>query len=324
MSSQTNRPSELSWDKRPLTVRDMALMIAVIVFACMGSAALIAFSLRNQAGATAALPADSPPAGQAVSQQSVSSEQSTSTGAAGPGQAIFEAKCATCHSIGGGIIVGPDLEGVTERRDSAWLARWIAEPDTMLAEGDPTATELFQEFNNIPMANMGLSAAEVADVIAYLANPGGGTAAPAAVTLPEGDADRGKAIFTGAIRLQNGGPACISCHTTTGIGPLGGGTLGPDLTNVHARYGETGLPTTLQNLPFPTMQGIFGPNPLTDNEAADLYAYFVQTNDATAQTINYTFVLIGLAGCGLLILCSRLIWRKRLTAVRKPLLGGAK
>jgi hypothetical protein len=105
---------------------------------------------------------------------------------------------------------------------------------------------------------------------------------------------------------------------------LGGGTLGPDLTEVHDRYGEAGLPQTLQNLPFPTMQGVFGEKPLADNEVADLYAYFSQVNQDAAQTQNYNFVLIGLAGAGLLILLSHLIWRKRLKEVRKPLLGGVK
>ena len=33
-------------------------------------------------------------------------------------------------------MLGPDLLGVTRKRDPAWLARWIAEPDKVLAEGD--------------------------------------------------------------------------------------------------------------------------------------------------------------------------------------------
>ncbi|MCZ7666994.1 MAG: cytochrome c [Chloroflexi bacterium] len=82
-------------------------------------------------------------------------------------------------------MVGPDLEGVTERRDRAWLARWIAEPDKMLAEGDPIATQLLQEFNNVPMINSQLSPTQVEDVLAYLENPGGPVSVTA-VVLPEG------------------------------------------------------------------------------------------------------------------------------------------
>ncbi|MBI4607901.1 MAG: cytochrome c [Candidatus Rokubacteria bacterium] len=36
------------------------------------------------------------------------------------GQAIFQEKCVSCHTIGGGRLVGPDLQGVTARRDREW------------------------------------------------------------------------------------------------------------------------------------------------------------------------------------------------------------
>ena len=317
MSKQANQSSQLPWGKRPVTARDMVIIVGVIGFACVASIVLIVLALQDQT--------DTAPDSQVASGLAPSSSQPLAQGSVGPGQAIFQQNCVACHTIGGGIVVGPDLEGVTARRDGDWLARWIAEPDKMLAEGDPIATELFQEFNNIPMTNLGLSAADVEDVLAFLENPGGVVStASTAVILSQGDPDRGEAIFIGATHLQNGAPACISCHSTTAVGILGGGTLGPDLTNVHERYGEAGLPTALQNLPFPTMQGVFGEKPLTDNEVADLYAYFTQANQDTVQALNNIFVLVGLAGFGILILLSQLIWRKRLKNVREPLLGGAK
>lgn len=245
MSRQPAPPSDLPWDKRPMTVRDLGIVLGVMIFMCIAGASLVAFSPHVQTET-------------AVTGQSAASSgaQTTAQGSAGAGQAIFEQKCVSCHSIGGGVIVGPDLEGVTERRDTAWLSRWIAEPDVMLAEGDPIATELLAQHNNVPMPNLSLTAAEVQDVLSYLANPAGGGAAAAAVTLPAGDPQWGEALFTGAAPLQNGGPQCMSCHTTT-AGALGGGTLGPDLTQVYQRYGDVGLSSSLLNLPFPTMQGIF-------------------------------------------------------------------
>jgi hypothetical protein len=57
------------------------------------------------------------------------------------GQAIFQAQCAACHTIGGGPLAGPDLEGVAARRPRDWLVQWIAAPDQVLAGGDPTATQ---------------------------------------------------------------------------------------------------------------------------------------------------------------------------------------
>jgi mono/diheme cytochrome c family protein len=319
MSEQTNQSSELPWGKRPVSARDMVIMVGVIVLACIGTAILTIYVVQNQPRAA--------PVTLTTAQSAVSSSQAAaqSSAGSGDGQAIFQQFCIACHSIGAGIVVGPDLEGVTTRRDRAWLARWIAEPDKMLAESDPIATELFQEFNNIPMTNLGLSTADVEALLIYLDNPGGVVASsPAAVTLPPGDSARGEAVFTGATGLQNGAPACISCHSTAGIGSLGGGTLGPDLTNVQERYGEVGLPQTLQNLPFPTMRGVFGEKPLTNSEVADLYAYFARANQATAGALNYIFVLIGLVGFLVLLLISHLLWRKRLKEVRKPLLGEVK
>jgi cytochrome c5 len=84
------------------------------------------------------------------------------------GQQIFDNLCTACHTIGGGKLIGPDLAGVTSRREENWLIRQIKEPDRLLAENDPIATQLFQEANNIPMVPLGLSDADVIAVIAYM------------------------------------------------------------------------------------------------------------------------------------------------------------
>ncbi len=90
------------------------------------------------------------------------------TEAAETGQQIFQSKCAACHTIGKGNLVGPDLAGVSSRREEGWLIRQIKEPDRLIAEGDPIAMQLLQESNNVPMVPLGLSDAEVETVIAYL------------------------------------------------------------------------------------------------------------------------------------------------------------
>jgi protein SCO1/2 len=84
------------------------------------------------------------------------------------GQTIFQEKCAACHTVGQGKLVGPDLQGVTTRRERDWLVRWIKAPDKMLTDGDPIATQLLQEFNNVPMPNLGLTDQQVEALIAYL------------------------------------------------------------------------------------------------------------------------------------------------------------
>lgn len=100
------------------------------------------------------------------------------------GQAIFQEKCAACHTIGGGKRVGPDLQGVTARRDRAWLMRWIKAPDLMLAAGDPIATQLLKEYNNVPMPNLRLTDPQVEALIAYLENPEAAAEASRSAALP--------------------------------------------------------------------------------------------------------------------------------------------
>jgi len=84
------------------------------------------------------------------------------------GEYLFRTRCAVCHTVGGGDDLGPDLLGVTERRDPAWLARWVKEPDKMLAEKDPIAMELLAQYKNLPMPTLGLNDQEVGMVLDYL------------------------------------------------------------------------------------------------------------------------------------------------------------
>ena len=92
----------------------------------------------------------------------------------GDGEKLFRTRCQACHTIGKTTEedlkprVGPDLLGVTERRDREWLERWIREPDVMLEEGDSIAQGLFLAYNQVPMPNMRLSAKEVAQVLHYI------------------------------------------------------------------------------------------------------------------------------------------------------------
>ncbi|MGH7355013.1 MAG: multicopper oxidase domain-containing protein, partial [Candidatus Rokuibacteriota bacterium] len=86
--------------------------------------------------------------------------------AAMQGKVDFESKCLACHSVGQGRKLGPDLAGVTKRRDDAWLSRWLKSPDKML-ETDPAAKAMLKEYNNLPMPNQNLSDTEVRQYLRY-------------------------------------------------------------------------------------------------------------------------------------------------------------
>ena len=86
----------------------------------------------------------------------------------GPGEYLFASRCSACHSIGQGDKMGPDLLGVTTRRERAWLLRYIQVPDQVLASGDPIASALSEKYQKTRMPNVGLGGADVAAIVSYL------------------------------------------------------------------------------------------------------------------------------------------------------------
>ena len=84
------------------------------------------------------------------------------------GKSVFNEQCADCHTIGEGISTGPDLKGVTQRRDEPWLIKFITNPEKMFKEKDPTALKLLDEFDGVRMPDMDLSIKEAKDVLAYI------------------------------------------------------------------------------------------------------------------------------------------------------------
>jgi mono/diheme cytochrome c family protein len=240
-------------------------------------------------------------------------------GASQDAAALFQVQCAACHTIGGGDGVGPDLEGVTTRRDRDWLVRWIADPAAMLADGDPIATELLAEFNNVPMPSLGLADAEVESLVAYLEERDGG-AAPVPTTAPavgtgDGDIEAGRNLFTGASTFENGAPSCRACHSAAGIGGFdGGGNLGPDLTAAYDKLGDALITWPETSV---TMRPIFADKTLTEDEKADLLAFFRST-DLTERSAAVIWQLVGAA---LIALVTHVIGRKRLGGVRGPMVN---
>jgi len=107
------------------------------------------------------------------------------------GRYLFARHCAACHTIGHGDKIGPDLLGVINVRDRAWLARQIAMPEKMLEENDPIATALFKKYKEIQMPNLRLDQDEVSQIIDFLKKDVDGTgkadAAKPALQKPSGD-----------------------------------------------------------------------------------------------------------------------------------------
>lgn len=91
------------------------------------------------------------------------------------GEEMFRARCSSCHSVGGGDHddvetrhVGPDLFNVTKQRERAWLLHWVMRPDEMLAEKDPLAMKLFEEYKGISMPNLRLNTVEAENLLGFI------------------------------------------------------------------------------------------------------------------------------------------------------------
>ena len=84
------------------------------------------------------------------------------------GESLYRTRCSTCHTIGGGDGLGPDLLDVTERRDRDWLIRWLKVPNEMLAEKDPIAMALFYKYNQVPMPNLRLTDKDAIDLLEFI------------------------------------------------------------------------------------------------------------------------------------------------------------
>lgn len=244
--------------------------------------------------------------------------------------AYFKQNCASCHTIGGGRLTGPDLKDVAKKKDRDWLAKFITDPKAVIDSGDPYAQQLVQEARGVIMPTLGGMTGERAEALLDLINAESkleksafaGVQVPTKPFTPV-EIAQGRRIFRGEQRLADGGAACISCHTVRGVAVLGGGRLGPDLTAVYERMeGRKGLIAWLTAPPTPTMQSIFKQHPMRSEEIIPLVAYLEDSarggREGNPLDPLYFFLLGLIASVGSLAIF-QFVWKGRLKAVRRPL-----
>lgn len=241
------------------------------------------------------------------------------------GEYLFRQKCIACHTLGGGDKpTGPDLAGVTERRDREWLAAFIQDPDKLFKANDPLATQLLQQYNNLKMPAFALKPAQVEALITHLAHLDEATHHPPPENAPPapGDSARGARLYAGETAFANGGAPCLACHGITGFGLAGGANYGPDLTAMYENFGAEGMVDILKELPFPSMEPIYKSRPLTDDEQADLRAFFAQVSGVPVAGSGLLFGEI-VSGALVFFGVVLLFGRERLRGVRESLLKRA-
>jgi mono/diheme cytochrome c family protein len=90
-------------------------------------------------------------------------------GDAAKGEALFKAKCTTCHKLDQRLIgpaLGPQLQSET---DDKWLTKWIQNNQALISAKDPKALKIYNEFNQSGMTVFAdLSDGDVSNIIAYV------------------------------------------------------------------------------------------------------------------------------------------------------------
>jgi cytochrome c2 len=243
-------------------------------------------------------------------------------------ESFYKKNCAACHSIGRGRLAGPDLKGVSERKDREWLVRFMLDPKGVVQSGDPYATGMVKEFGGMVMpVSKAMNRALAGDLLDWIdaesktVKPAKPAAAVVSRSGPE-EIERGRKLFSGRLELAKGGPACISCHTVEGVGGLGGGRLGPDLNGVCQRMGgNNNLAAWLGALSTPVMQPAYQRHPLQPSDVAPLVAYLeTRTGGAVPHTAGMLkFLLLGVVGVLAALFLFDTAWKSRFRAVRRPM-----
>jgi mono/diheme cytochrome c family protein len=204
------------------------------------------------------------------------------TAAAADGKALFESECAGCHSIGEGIVAGPDLAGINDRRHEDWLIRFIKSEQARVKSGDKIAIALFEHYK-VGMPDQALSDEQIKTVLAHIKASGGGAAtgnpsagSPAQAGAGEPATDevrKGRDLFEGGAGFAKGGPSCNACHNVANGAAIGGGILANELTMVSSRMGKEWVSSVLGNSPFPVMQAAYEGKALSADEIRALVGF---------------------------------------------------
>jgi mono/diheme cytochrome c family protein len=235
------------------------------------------------------------------------------TGAQNGGE-IFKSNCSSCHTVGKGKLVGPDLSGVYNTKSMDWLKSFIRSSQGMVKSGDKDAVALFNEFK-IPMPDNNLTDQQITSIIDFIKQtdqaspkaaqkgkaPADSTvasdttvatadstrAAPAdSISVADKDVIAGISYFNGTTRFANGATPCISCHNINSGSLLGGGKLALDLTGAYDKLGAAGITAILSNPPFPPMKAAI-PGELTPGEIAVLNSLLKSASQSSTYMLAF-------------------------------------
>ena len=250
---------------RTLAMRGLTLLLAVSLpwsFGCFPERPAEATKAAPAEGAAPAAAAEGDHAGEKKTDVAAAF-----AGDAKKGEETFKTVCIACHTVGEGDRTGPDLKGVTERRDHAWLEKWMKDPIAM-AKTDELGKKLLAEWKGVFMPPANLDDQGVIDVLTYVQEAT--KTAPAVppvrkeekIELSDADFDKGKKIFF---------DRCAGCHGTLRKGATGP-NIEPDKTK---KLGSETLQTILTN-GLPGGMPPWGKLNILSKEEIELMSRYVQ------------------------------------------------
>ena len=245
---------------------------------------------------------------------------------------VFDTKCAGCHTIGGGAMVGPDLApsskwstadlqksikameknvGPLTDEEVDALVIFIKTPSaSTTAQAATSNTNQSTNTNATPNSNA-VSNSNTAETFSN----GNASKSLTTDTLEAGEPSSGAKLFNGQQALKNGGLSCIACHQVAGKG----GNMGPDLTTIATRIPPKALIKACENTPYKVMKAAYREHQITHQEALDLNAYLEKIKDNKGSTRELPVPLYSSAIAALLLGVMAIGYRNRNTSVRNKL-----
>lgn len=220
--------------------------------------------------------------------------------------AAYAMKCMGCHTIGGGVLSGPDLKNSAgyPRQTVIDAIKRMEKNVGPLSDADVT---LFTDFL------LALDAAE------RLAAHREQVQMREAASMAPADARIGEALFTGRMAFANGGAACSACHQAGGQG----GNLAISLEDAFTRLGAQPLQATTEAPGFPVMRAIYTPIPVTKQEAMHVVKYLEEVSARPAPPARVSLHLAGVGGTVLMLVLLGRSTRRRVAGTRARLITEA-
>lgn len=206
----------------------------------------------------------------------------------------YAQKCAGCHTVGGGKLTGPDLlpTRVWPKPELAAKIKLMEPRVGPLSEDDINLyVDLLQDAR----------AQERIHIAQELASKA------VAATLAPASQSAGEQLFDGTTQLANGGIACVTCHRAGAQG----GSLGPDLTELHTRMGKVAMISAIQQTQFLVMSGTYKNHPVTAQEAVHLAEYLSNPELMPTVSLEDKAPIVGASMGAISLLIVVALYRKR-------------